>query len=1049
MADLAAPRIDSVSRVNGKDIAVTYTAMQSGYTRVYFYVRANGGALQQATSTTTLTGSYTITSIGGAPLSATASYEVSMKAANAAGVTSDYSTSKSVGPWDVPEPTLLDAERTGASTIRLAYEGARVGGGAKLYAEVRVTPGGNWTQRTSWDATSAAGTYTLYGLDGLTSYEVRVRSGQYGVYSGYSTPRTAATWWQAPPVVQNMTATRVGNGVRVAWTLPSTTGRNAIESLRLTYGVRGGWSSTTTLDPTDTSWTLANALAADTYEFSVVSVNPAGSSTSTATATSGATVSAPAALTQAPTVTMNNTVATVAWTANPSASQPVDSWTVAWTTTGGASGSKYVVGGAVRSTTLNLPANAIADITVLPSNQAGSAPNASPAARVVTIPRGLSRLTAARVGGDATLTLARDGATIATSWEIEHTVDPAGKAAEASTWFPVGSPGVSASPQTWTHAGAAGGVPHTYRARPLVDGWTWPEGQGWVYSNTLSAYAAPLPPIVERPESVAPADPMVVTWTHSPIDGTPQVAARMRHRKVGTATWTTVSVTGATAEATIPASTYAVGDQVEIQVQTRGQSTTYSPYSSSLVVEMRARPTVVATSPVDGSYLPGPEVMVEWTTPVQLAWQLRWAHGAAEYVEFSGTDERSILLDAPIDGLDNYIMLRVWDGMQWSDWTYTEVTTKFDLPVAPSLIATPNTEAATVTLQAVVSQGLQRTRVNYRQYNWQWDGGTEPARFIYLSGQDYLRAYQVFAAGASATQPGGPVGEPLSASLSFTSLTVPMTAVFNGESVEVPVWPESVRVTRPATGGATAITISGADVVMFDRLLQPAYADEGATDDSYFYHHTTRDGFRYGLLEPDVAYEAVGVGSGGDIPVAATVEVRFQRALTPTGPWVDLGSTGSPWVMVDDMPPYGAPLWYRAGAVAANRSIAWGAPVRVDLATQDVIVTLADGTSVRGGWNPNLTHAAGRDVTKVRYAGHDVDTGYPGARKARTVSAQVTVDEDSGSTLAEWLRAAETEHPVTYRDPSGRIMVGWLDGVSWSGTSSLWQTVSLSVSEGQ
>lgn len=102
---------------------------------------------------------------------------------------------------------------------------------------------------------------------------------------------------------------------------------------------------------------------------------------------------------------------------------------------------------------------------------------------------------------------------------------------------------------------------------------------------TGATYTKPNPPSLIAPvnnEVVDPAAVKVMTWTHNPTDGTPQTRFVLRHREVGTGTWTTVDQSVPTSSYTLPANAYGNSKSVEWQVQTYGSLTsTPSDFSGS------------------------------------------------------------------------------------------------------------------------------------------------------------------------------------------------------------------------------------------------------------------------------------------------------------------------------------------------------------------------------------------------------------------------------------------------------------------------------------
>lgn len=104
-------------------------------------------------------------------------------------------------------------------------------------------------------------------------------------------------------------------------------------------------------------------------------------------------------------------------------------------------------------------------------------------------------------------------------------------------------------------------------------------------SQTTGATSAPSAPTNLSPtggETLNQKVATVLTWQHNPTDTTAQTKYTVRHRVVGNPTWTTTADTAsATSSYSLPANTYAGGQNIEWQVRTFGADATASAYSSS------------------------------------------------------------------------------------------------------------------------------------------------------------------------------------------------------------------------------------------------------------------------------------------------------------------------------------------------------------------------------------------------------------------------------------------------------------------------------------
>lgn len=163
---------------------------------------------------------------------------------------------------------------------------------------------------------------------------------------------------------------------------------------------------------------------------------------------------------------------------------------------------------------------------------------------------------------------------------------------DGTTWATITSTAVpSTGYYDQTSPNAA--VTHRYRARAKTPDGTWSD-----WSATSSIVQLQAPP--NKPTNVAPAvsaigDSLVVTWTHNPVDSTPQRAYTLRHRVAG-GSWTTVGQTlSAVSSHTITAPTYASPANVEVEVATWGAHANVGPWSDTHTVVRSSRPVVGTT----------------------------------------------------------------------------------------------------------------------------------------------------------------------------------------------------------------------------------------------------------------------------------------------------------------------------------------------------------------------------------------------------------------------------------------------------------------------
>lgn len=129
--------------------------------------------------------------------------------------------------------------------------------------------------------------------------------------------------------------------------------------------------------------------------------------------------------------------------------------------------------------------------------------------------------------------------------------------------------------------------------------------QGTLYS-AYSGETAETPGITSPPNAptglspaginVDPTLPQTWSWQHNSTDQSAQTEYELRHRLVGTTTWTTVSAVTSTQSRQMPADLYPEQASVEWQVRTKGADPTYSPWAEP--VQFQTSVAAIAPDPV-------------------------------------------------------------------------------------------------------------------------------------------------------------------------------------------------------------------------------------------------------------------------------------------------------------------------------------------------------------------------------------------------------------------------------------------------------------------
>jgi hypothetical protein len=137
----------------------------------------------------------------------------------------------------------------------------------------------------------------------------------------------------------------------------------------------------------------------------------------------------------------------------------------------------------------------------------------------------------------------------------------------------------------------------------------------YVISPTVQVIVPPNAPTPLVPNGVAidAALGFDFTWTHNPIDGSPQSKYQIQWRVQGTTPWTTSAViTSAVSKHTVAAGVLANNKIYEWQVLTYGAHANPSPWSATAVFTASTTPTVNIATPTDGQLLNTSVITTTW-----------------------------------------------------------------------------------------------------------------------------------------------------------------------------------------------------------------------------------------------------------------------------------------------------------------------------------------------------------------------------------------------------------------------------------------------------
>lgn len=285
----------------------------------------------------------------------------------------------------------------------------------------------------------------------------------------------------------------------------------------------------------------------------------------------------------------------------------------------------------------------------------------------------------------------------------------------------------TATSATFTHTSPSPSITHQYQVRAVAtDGGT--RYSAWsVPSNTVQLLAAPNAPTGLVPNGAVQDAALgaTLTWTHNPVDTTPQRLKQVRYR-LDSGAWVELAAqTSSVASWDFTPSLMTGAALVEWQVRTAGDYTTgtvaeYSPWSASASFPVSLAPTVAITTPANGGTVTAPSVSVSWAyahaTLPQSAWEVTLTRGAETLWVATGSTESAwstpLLLE---DGSSYVVAVRVRSSAGlWSAVDSAAFTVSFPPPLAPLVTSEWVNEAGFMSVKvAGQSDGVAPVPVSY------------------------------------------------------------------------------------------------------------------------------------------------------------------------------------------------------------------------------------------------------------------------------------------------------------------------------------------------
>jgi hypothetical protein len=385
------------------------------------------------------------------------------------------------GSVAVPAPGQVIGVTIGTvtySAVTLSWSVPTSGGAPTGYVvQYRITGQSPWsTQSTS--VTSAQ----LAGLSADTQYDIEVLALNV---TGFGTPSTVvnATTPASPSVPPDAPTDLVASApttttLALAWVAPTSGG--AVGSYTVQYRVTGQSAWTTFASGITVTDITVTGLASSTgYDFQVIAVNTAGSSSPSTIANGSTTVAAPGVPSGLAVATITQTTAAVTWTA-PAAGGAVASYTLQYRPTGTSAWQQVAGIVALSDQLAGLSAGTQYDVQVAATNAGGTSAFTGTVTFTTVVaapgtPTGLAAGTATSTTQPLSWTAPASGGPVV-SYNVRYSVDG------ASTWTTVsGITGTSA-----TVTGLSASTAYDYQVEAVNAGGT----SAWS-SQVVSTTAAP------------------------------------------------------------------------------------------------------------------------------------------------------------------------------------------------------------------------------------------------------------------------------------------------------------------------------------------------------------------------------------------------------------------------------------------------------------------------------------------------------------------------------------------------------------------------------
>jgi hypothetical protein len=307
-------------------------------------------------------------------------------------------------------------------------------------------------------------------------------------------------------------------------------------------------------------------------------------------------------------VRVSDTQTKVSWSRGTSASngQPTTQ-TIQQSINGGAWTTLVTVNNTTTATVAT-SANRKVQYRVRQNNAAGSSSYSAASSAIYTTPTAPSNVTATK-GADLNITVAFTENVGYNEYqhEVWHGVVVSG----VTTWDGSAMVTLASGVTSYVHVNPNASQVHIYRVRAKTSSGT-ALYSGYVSSNSVQLLVAPnAPTLASMPAIADKTVALTYTWTHNPVDTTPQSAYEFSYSTNGGTTWSTSGKVVTTSRTrTIAANTYPANTQLTVRVRTWGAATTggadgtgASAWSTNAVTTFKTAPVASITSPANGAVI--------------------------------------------------------------------------------------------------------------------------------------------------------------------------------------------------------------------------------------------------------------------------------------------------------------------------------------------------------------------------------------------------------------------------------------------------------------